>query len=289
MIHSAKSLVYRRLPYIKHSKYSQDRFNSSFIRISNSLRFDTSSTHETSNKFNIDSKDVLKWYSCGPTVYDTSHLGHARCYVCTDIIRRVFQSYFNIPVNFALGITDIDDKIIEKAKNISSNSINMMDRMREVSAKYEADFFKDMDSLNILRPNAILRVTDHMNEIITYIEGIEKAGYAYRAEDGVYFGINSFTRNNHIYGKLDCVIPPSTEEPLHNNSKSFKQNPRDFALWKFSKPQEPEWMSPWGLGRPGWHIECSAMTNAYFGDTFDIHSGGIDLKFPHHTNEIAQW
>jgi cysteinyl-tRNA synthetase len=280
--------AFRGLGHKSSSQYPQQRYFSSFIEISNNLRSNDASSHQTATiKFNIDSKHILKWYSCGPTVYDSSHLGHARSYVCTDIIRRIFQSYFNIPVDFALGITDIDDKIIDKSRNISTASNSAMNRMLEVARKYEDDFFDDMDKLNVLRPNAVLRVTDHIDEIINYIKGIESAGCAYIAEDGVYFDITTFTsQHNHVYGKLDCAIPPITEE---QQTKSGKRSPRDFALWKFSKPDEPQWSSPWGLGRPGWHIECSAMTNSYFGQTFDIHSGGVDLKFPHHTNEIAQW
>ena len=223
----------------------------------------------------------LTWYSCGPTVYDQAHIGHARTYVCTDIIRRILEDHFNVSVNFALGITDIDDKIIIKGRELGHKEWkDTIPMIREL----ENNFFKDMDALNVKRPNAILRVTDHIPQIIDFIDHLVIHDYAYITTNGVYFDVNKL---GDKYGKL-CAIPPSSSLEPDNNETSIKRNWRDFVLWKANKPDEPSWPSPWGAGRPGWHIECSAMTQAYFGNKIDIHSGGVDLQFPHHTNEIAQ-
>lgn len=218
----------------------------------------------------------LKWYVCGPTVYDVSHIGHARTYICTDYIRRILTDYFHAEVNFAMGMTDIDDKIIDKAL---SQSTHWMD----IARKYEDAFLTDLAVLNVKPPDAILRVSEHVPDIISYIQTIISNGHAYSTPKGVYFHVPSLQHSR--YGKLGN-IPGSTTGDAEN---STKQDPRDFALWKAAKANEPSWDSPWGPGRPGWHIECSAMTHSYFGAAVDIHSGGIDLKFPHHTNEIAQW
>lgn len=237
---------------------------------------------------------LLTWYSCGPTVYDSAHLGHARTYVTTDIIRRILLNKFHYEVNFAMGMTDIDDKILHKAKSAEyyANE-SVMDKTLRVARLYENEFLQDMDAMNILRPNVILRVTEHINEIIEYLEDIESKGYTYLIEDGLYFDLSAFERK-HEYGKLDSNVSSSRELNENENrneivGKDKKRNPRDFVLWKTAKEGEPNWSSRWGPGRPGWHIECSAMTQAYFGRNLDIHSGGIDLKFPHHSNEIAQW
>lgn len=231
----------------------------------------------------INPHDEISWYCCGPTVYDVSHLGHARTYVSIDIVRRILEDYFGVNINFALGITDIDDKIINKGKVMNFTS---WDDMSQIARDFEVEFFKDMQRLNVKRPSAILRVSEHIPEIVNYVEKIRQNGYCYESEDGVYFDVLSFGESK--YGKLGQL--PNVDEADEDRSFSkIKRNPRDFALWKSAKPDEPSWNSPWGKGRPGWHIECSAMTHSYFGSNVDIHSGGIDLKFPHHTNEIAQW
>jgi cysteinyl-tRNA synthetase len=230
----------------------------------------------------------LTWYSCGPTVYDVAHLGHARTYVCQDIIRRILVDYFRIDAVFAMGITDIDDKIIDKAK---SEGLIHWEQMQGFARVLEQSFFADMDRLGVARPDVVLRVTEHIDAIIAYVQGIEQKGHAYQTPDGVYFDMNSFKASSGHYGKLSS-LPPQDETQEATSTiigKSEKRNPRDFVLWKSAKPGEPSWASPWGPGRPGWHIECSAMTHSYFGERLDVHSGGVDLKFPHHTNEIAQW
>lgn len=236
--------------------------------------------------------DPLTWYSCGPTVYDSAHLGHARTYICTDIVRRVTMDYFNIDVHYAMGITDIDDKIIQRAKLSGRN-------WKELAQHFEKDFKGDMRSLNVLPPDAYLAVTDHIPNIISYIQGVIDAGFGYVAGDGVYYSV---AKLGSKYGSLGRGAADGAEETSSDLTSTGieptgKRSARDFALWKISADTHatdsngpaPVWESPWGLGRPGWHIECSAMTHARFGPHLDIHSGGIDLLFPHHTNEIAQW
>lgn len=271
---------------------------SSGVEIRNSL-VDCSSAQ---SKLKVARREPLTWYSCGPTVYDSSHLGHARTYVCTDVMRRVITDYFNTPVSYAVGITDVDDKIINKAKQLGYTSWSEVQRMVR---KLEDDFFRDMDRLNVLRPDSVLRVSEHIPDIQAYVGNLVSKNSAYAASDGVYFDYSSL---KHEYDKFGCTNIPdfqeieqgaSEEGAAYQNSAAVhqKRNPKDFALWKVSRTVGNDatggdpftWESPWGAGRPGWHIECSAMTHALFGTHLDIHSGGVDLKFPHHTNEIAQW
>jgi cysteinyl-tRNA synthetase len=218
----------------------------------------------------------LTWYSCGPTVYDMAHLGHARTYICSDVIRRILTDFFRIEVTFAMGVTDIDDKIIKSAKSDGRSA-------SDHANYFETLFVKDMDSLNIRRPDMLLRVTEHVPDIIKYIQGIIQNGRAYLGTDGVYFDVKALGAK---YGKLGRIGAP--ENQIEEELEFGKKDRQDFALWKLTD-EEPNWKSPWGAGRPGWHIECSAMTHSFFGANVDIHSGGIDLAFPHHTNEIAQW
>lgn len=226
----------------------------------------------------------LRWYSCGPTVYDSSHLGHARTYVCTDIIRRILSNYFHIPVHFALGITDVDDKIINRAKE---SGYSDWKGMKEFAKQFEESFFDDMSALGVERPHAILRVTDHMKEIEEFVETLQDKQYAYEGPDGVWFDVKKI---EDTYGALGNIPPVNEEEQEESvESGKGKKFSRDFSLWKAAKAGEPFYDSDsLGAGRPGWHIECSAIVNSYFGSHIDIHSGGVDLKFPHHTNEIAQ-
>ncbi|XP_043269194.1 cysteine--tRNA ligase, cytoplasmic [Venturia canescens] len=328
------------------------------------------------------------WYSCGPTVYDASHMGHARSYISFDILRRVMSDYFGYDILYVMNITDIDDKIIKRArqnylydkyieedhnldtvledakgvmstfeatvKNTTDNdkkcmlekmllrvknaveelekavSTNDEAKTREyqktllleardplsewldkkygatvtenaiftkLSQHWEAEYHKDMDALNVLRPNVLTRVSEYVPEIIEYINKIVANGLAYESNGSVYFDVSGFDkREKHHYGKLvpeaygDTSSLQEGEGDLSVSEArlSEKKSPTDFALWKSSKPGEPSWESPWGKGRPGWHIECSVMASAICGSSLDIHTGGVDLKFPHHDNELAQ-
>ncbi|GFE55768.1 cysteine-tRNA synthetase [Babesia ovis] len=231
----------------------------------------------------------INWYCCGPTVYDTAHLGHARTYVACDTIRSILERYFNYDVHLVINVTDIDDKIIQRANEEGC-------KFNELASRWENEFWEDMAALGVDPPNVITRVSEFLPEIISYIETIVKNGYAYEADGSVYFDIEAFRGSDkHVYAKLEpssfndlCRIADG--EGNLGEVSTHKKSPRDFALWKKAKPGEPFWPSPWGEGRPGWHIECSAMCSHVFGkdSIIDIHSGGIDLKFPHHDNEIAQ-
>ncbi|NWV79515.1 SYCM protein, partial [Dasyornis broadbenti] len=214
-------------------------------------------------------------YSCGPTVYDHAHLGHACSYVRFDIIRRIMTRFFGIEVIMVMGITDIDDKIIKRAneKNISPLALARI---------YEEDFKQDMAALKVLPPTVYMRVTENIPQIISFIKTIIANGQAYATSQGnVYFDVKSWGKR---YGVLTAFNPDTHDEAVDSD----KRHSKDFALWKAAKPQELSWNSPWGKGRPGWHIECSTISSAVFGKQLDIHTGGIDLAFPHHENEIAQ-
>ncbi|XP_069680399.1 cysteine--tRNA ligase, cytoplasmic [Periplaneta americana] len=332
-------------------------------------------------------KNIL-WYSCGPTVYDASHMGHARSYISFDILRRVLSDYFGYDVMYVMNITDIDDKIIKRArqnhlyekyvseghslkknlddaksvlelfsdtvkKTTDPDKKNMLERLvlrmtgaieaLEVAVKsndeaktkeaqeallreakdplsewldfehgasvtdnsifvklprfWEAQFHEDMDALNVLRPCVLTRVSEYIPEIIAYVEKIIANGLAYESNGSVYFDVNKFdAQEGHHYAKLvpeaygDAKSLQDGEGDLciSEDRLNEKRSPNDFALWKRSKAGEPWWDSPWGHGRPGWHIECSVMASDICGSSLDIHTGGVDLKFPHHDNELAQ-
>ncbi|KAM8922779.1 putative cysteine--tRNA ligase, mitochondrial isoform 4-T5 [Lycaon pictus] len=265
--------------------------------------------------------DAASWYSCGPTVYDHAHLGHAwmSCcvsarimvsdpmaswdsaqfinkppeasvikylgkefpsnlicsYVRFDIIRRILTRVFGYNVIMVMGITDVDDKIIHRASEMNMSPASLANL-------YEEEFKQDMAALKVLPPTVYVRVTETIPQIISFIEGIIANGHAYSTAQGnVYFDLQS---RGDKYGKLVGVVPGPLGEPVDSD----KRHASDFALWKAAKPQEVFWASPWGKGRPGWHIECSTISSLVFGSQLDIHSGGVDLAFPHHENEIAQ-
>ena len=215
-------------------------------------------------------------YVCGPTVYSSSHMGHARSAIVFDVIVR-FLRQVGYKVNYVRNFTDIDDKIIDQANKLNSTST-------EIANKFKAEYIQDMKNLGCISPDHQPCVSENINEIIELISVIIDKGHAYSANGDVYFDIEKFSD----YGKLSNQ---STEAMLSNTRIELnpnKKNDLDFALWKNAKPGEPSWESPWGKGRPGWHIECSAMSCKYLGEQFDIHGGGRDLIFPHHENEIAQ-
>jgi len=218
----------------------------------------------------------VKMYVCGITVYDHCHIGHARSAIVFDIMRR-YLAYRGYKVTFVKNFTDIDDKIINRAKEegIAWNG---------VAEKYIAEYYQDMDQLGVGRADIEPKATEHIQEIINITKGLVDKGYAYAVDGDVYFQIEKFSD----YGKLSKRDLDDMIAGARVDLNERKRNPMDFALWKASKEGEPSWNSPWGLGRPGWHIECSAMSQKHLGDTFDIHGGGADLTFPHHENEIAQ-
>jgi len=328
----------------------------------------------------------VSWYNCGPTVYDASHMGHARTYLSFDILRRVIQNYFGYDVFFVMNITDIDDKIIKRARQnhlyeqyvaaghslervlddcnlvvkyfagvvaattdpdkklmqerlfakvkaglasveaavaaadparLEAEKLSLLAEAKDVLADWldsqlgssvtdnsifadlprywEEQFHKDMEALNVLPADCLTRVSEYVPEIVQYIQQIIEKNYAYESNGSVYFNVKQFDASPcHHYAKLvpeafgDAGALAEGEGDLSAAETSEKRSANDFALWKKSKPGEPSWTSPWGQGRPGWHIECSVMASAILGESMDIHSGGYDLKFPHHDNELAQ-
>ncbi|MGC7590687.1 cysteine--tRNA ligase [Bisgaard Taxon 46] len=216
-------------------------------------------------------------YVCGITVYDLCHVGHGRTFVCFDVIARYLR-YLGYDLTYVRNITDVDDKIIKRALENKESCDQLVDRM-------VAEMYKDFDALNILRPDVEPRATHHIPEIITLVEKLIQRGHAYVSGNGdVMFDVESFKE----YGKLSRQNLEQLQAGARVEIVHIKKNPMDFVLWKMSKPEEPSWDSPWGPGRPGWHIECSAMNYKKLGEHFDIHGGGSDLMFPHHENEIAQ-
>ncbi|KAI5184802.1 cysteinyl-tRNA synthetase [Nematocida homosporus] len=263
---------------------------------------------------------MLKWYTCGPTVYDSAHLGHARSYVQLDSIRKTLERYFNYQITYIMNITDIDDKIIIKAREVAKSlkeapgtQIEQLTQqfkqwaisakldteeqelihyaVKEVSRKYEEEFFEDMHALGVARPTYTTRVSDYIEEIIQFITKIEEEGFAYHAQGSVYFDTKAYSQKKQY--PLMCPVQSSSQQDLLEEGEGKlgsegKRNKEDFVLWKASKSNEPAWPSKWGPGRPGWHIECSAMAANIANGRIDLHSGGVDLTFPHHDNEIAQ-
>ena len=218
----------------------------------------------------------VKMYVCGPTVYDYIHIGNARPYVIFDTIRR-YMEYKGYEVNYVQNFTDVDDKIIKKANAEGVEST-------VISERYIAEALKDAEGLNVEPATKNPKVTEEMDYIIEMIQTIIEKGHAYEVNGSVFFDTKSFEG----YGKLSGKNIDDLEAGARIEVDTQKKNPMDFVLWKPKKPGEPYWESPWGQGRPGWHIECSVMAKRYLGDTIDIHAGGEDLIFPHHENEIAQ-
>ena len=289
------------------------------------------------------------WYICGPTVYDSAHMGHARNYVNFDVLRRVMSDYFRYDVRFIMNVTDIDDKIVMRAhlrrseamiaaaeavggldaliaplkallasgeKNLGEQEALTASLCAAIVAKdptkvadpdwtvqdgylalahaFEAEFMEDMRLMGVARPDALTRVSEYTEKIVQYIQTIIDRGYAYESNGSVYFDVPTFEQSpNHKYAKLNKEALKNVELAMDGEGAlaadaSEKRAENDFVLWKASKPGEPRWPSPWGLGRPGWHIECSAMCSDILGEAVDINGGGIDLNFPHHENQLAQ-
>jgi cysteinyl-tRNA synthetase len=238
----------------------------------------TNNLSNKKEKFVPLNKEKIGMYVCGPTVYDNPHIGNARPLVIFDILYKVLKSkYGNDSVNYVRNITDVDDKIIKssKEKNIS---------ILELTNNIIKDFNNDCNYLNLDEPNQQPKATNHIDLMVEMVSTLITKGYAYERNNHVYFEVNKFEDYGKLSNKkLEDLIAGSRVEVSGN-----KKNAEDFVLWKPSSNNEPFWESPWGKGRPGWHLECSAMSKKYLGDVFDIHGGGIDLLFPHHENEIAQ-
>lgn len=218
----------------------------------------------------------VSMYVCGPTVYNYFHIGNGRTFIVFDTIRR-YMEYRGYEVNFVQNFTDIDDKMINKANEENTT-------VKEIGDKYICEYYKDADGLNIKRATTNPRATEYINEIIDFVSGLIEKGYAYEVNGDVYFRTKKFEG----YGQLIGQNLDDLQAGARINVDERKEDPMDFAIWKAQKPGEPAWECPWGLGRPGWHIECSCMAKKLLGDTIDIHAGGMDLAFPHHENEIAQ-
>jgi cysteinyl-tRNA synthetase len=219
---------------------------------------------------------IVNMYVCGPTVYNYIHIGNARAFIVFDTVRRYLE-YKGYKVNYVQNFTDIDDKIIKRAQEENVTT-------KEVAEKYIDEYFKDADNLGIKRATVHPKATEHIEDIIEFIKILIDKGYAYVVNGNVYFETAKFKD----YGKLSHKNIEELQAGARIEINEEKKNPLDFVLWKAQKPGEPAWDSPWGKGRPGWHIECSVMSTKYLGKTLDIHAGGPDLVFPHHENEIAQ-
>lgn len=215
-------------------------------------------------------------YVCGPTVYDYFHVGNARVFITFDVVRN-YLKYRGYDIKFVQNFTDIDDKMIKRANEEGIT-------VKELGDRFIEEYFKDADALNIKRADVHPRATEHIQDIIEFIKVLIEKGYAYVVDGDVYFSAKSFPG----YGKLSGQNLEELEAGARVEPGEKKRDPMDFALWKAKKPGEPAWPSPWGEGRPGWHIECSVMAVKHLGETIDIHGGGPDLIFPHHENEIAQ-
>lgn len=220
---------------------------------------------------------TVRMYSCGPTVYNYAHIGNLRTFTFNDTLRR-WLHYRGFTLNHVMNITDVEDKIIRKSMELGVP-------MGEYTRKYEAFFLEDMAKLRLQKPEHIVRATEHIHEMVELIEALQQKGFTYESDGSVYYRISQFPE----YGKLSHNDFSGIQAGARvDNDEYDKDDARDFVLWKSRKGEEPFWEAPFGAGRPGWHIECSAMAMKYLGDTLDIHTGGVDLAFPHHENEIAQ-
>ncbi|OQY09726.1 MAG: cysteine--tRNA ligase [Fusobacteriia bacterium 4572_132] len=237
--------------------------------------------HDTlSNKvkeFKTINKDKVNMYVCGPTVYNNIHIGNARPIIFFDTVRRYLE-YKGYEVKYVQNFTDIDDKMIKKANEEGTT-------VKKIAEKYIKEYFEDTKSLNLKEESTIHpKATENISEMIQLVKDLEEKGYAYAVNGNVYYRVKRFKE----YGKLSHQKIENLQIGARIEENKEKENPLDFTLWKKAKENEPKWNSPWGEGRPGWHLECSVMCKKYLGETLDIHGGGQDLIFPHHENEIAQ-
>ena len=223
----------------------------------------------------LEDSEKIRIYLCGVTVYDESHIGHARTIIVFDVLRKYLESKER-EIEFIQNFTDVDDKIINKANTENTTA-------EEISTRYIENYFRDFDGLNVKRATNYPKATEHIEDIIKFIEKLIEKNVAYVSKNGVYFSVTKFPK----YGKLSKKKIDELQSGSRIQVDEAKNDPLDFAVWKFAE-DNPVWDSPWGKGRPGWHIECSAMSVKYLGENFDIHGGGRDLIFPHHENEIAQ-
>ena len=235
------------------------------------------SLSNTEEEFHPLEEGTVRFYTCGPTVYDYAHVGNFRTFVFQDLLRRYLR-YRSYRVIHVMNITDVDDKTIQNARKQGMS-------LKDYTARYTEAFLEDSRALGIEPPDIMPRATEHIQEMVELIRRLEEKGYTYRKDGSVYFSISSFRE----YGKLSKADFTGSKAGARVDADKYdKENARDFVLWKAPKEGEDSWDTEIGPGRPGWHIECSAMSMKYLGETFDIHCGGVDLVFPHHENEIAQ-
>lgn len=230
--------------------------------------------------FKSQKPNVVNMYVCGPTVYNYIHIGNARSIVAFDTIRRYFE-YLGYQVNYVSNFTDVDDKLIKEANQEHTT-------VPEIAARYIEAFKSDVAQLNVEPATANPRASDNIPDIIAFIESLIQKGYAYAAHGNVYYRARKFKNYGALSDQNIDELEQGASQHVASDELAIKEDPIDFALWKAAKPKEIAWDSPWGKGRPGWHIECSVMSMKYLGQTLDIHGGGQDLEFPHHENEIAQ-
>tara|TARA_Y100000817_G_scaffold102804_1_gene80490 strand:- start:569 stop:1918 length:1350 start_codon:yes stop_codon:yes gene_type:complete len=242
----------------------------------NSLQLTNSLTRKKEIFVPINPKKI-SLYACGPTVYEKPHVGNARSLVVFDVLFRVLKALYGSNVNYVRNITDVDDKIIEASKKSKKD-------ITEITTEITKVFHENCESLNCLKPSEEPKATEHIKEMIEMTLSLISKGFAYENKSHIYFDVNSFKK----YGKLSNKNLDELKAGVRIEVSDLKKNPMDFVLWKPSKNDDPGWDSPWGRGRPGWHLECSVMSEKYLGKNFDIHGGGLDLIFPHHENEIAQ-
>lgn len=250
------------------------------IRVLNSYGCLKQSKKKKLVPFVVNDKDLIKWYACGPTVYDNTHIGHASSYVNFDLVRRILEEYFDLNVFLVMGITDVDDKIINRAKLLDEEFLSLANR-------YEKKFQRDMELLNVKPPTSYAKVSEIIPQIISFIDELISTGSAYVGSNGagnVWFNHSAIEPVGHLVAPLEAW----DNSDGYNDGAIDKRNSQDFCLWKAAKPGDPYWEAPWGNGRPGWHIECSAASSLFFGDSLDVHTGGADLSFPHHECEIKQ-